>query len=309
LFLLGPNRWLIAQAATKQASATPPGNASAALQFDVASIRQNRSGPSASGGDKPRSNFPIGSDDSFTQTGGIFSATNLPVISYLIFAYKITTSNRDALIASVPDWVETDSFDIEARTDNHDVTKDQMRLMMQTLLADRYKLVAHREVRQVPVYAAVLAQPGTPGPQLRPHPADSVCPAPTPPAAAAKPPAPATDDKGFPAVCGFANYIHPTAPHLRRVGGGNVTLAAVVSSFTGLGRLGRPTIDKTDLAGTYDFVIEYLPEPPPGQQPSPDVSGPTFEEALRKQLGLKLVSQQAPIEFVIVDHIERPSPN
>ena len=96
------------------ASSTP----SQRLSFDVASIRQNAAGLDATSGNKPHSNFPIGSDDSYYPTGGVFSATNLPLISYIIFAYKITTNNRDALIASVPDWVLNDGYNIEARTDS-----------------------------------------------------------------------------------------------------------------------------------------------------------------------------------------------
>jgi uncharacterized protein (TIGR03435 family) len=287
---------------------TPPAIAAGRkLEFDVASIRQNKSGPGDAGGDKPHVNFPIGSDDSYAP-GGIFSATNLPLISYIIFAYKITTNNRAALLASVPDWVSTDGFNIEARTDNHEVTKDQMRLMMQSLLSQRFKLVAHHETRQVPVFAAILAKPGTLGPQLRQHPAGAPCS--TTNASNTKSSTPPTDSAGFPTLCGgFANYIHPAIPSHRRVGGGNVTLATIVSSFTGLGNLGRPVVDKTELTGGYDFVLEYLPEPPPGQELPPDSLGPTFQQALKEQLGLKLVAQKAPIDFVIVDHVERPSEN
>lgn len=283
------------------------------LAFDVASIRENRSGFSASG-DKPHSNFPIGSDDSYAPTGGEFSATNLPLISYIIFAYKITTNNRDALIASVPDWVLNDGYNIEARTDIEDVTKDQMRLMMQSLLADRFKLAVHHEQRDVPVFAAILELPGKLGPQLRKHSPDAPCSqpisAPQSGTSAGTTSSPTTDPAGFPVVCGgFANYMRPIAPYHRRFGGGNVSMATIVGSFSGLGKLRRPVVDQTGLTGGYDFFLDYLPDPPPGKELPADASGPDFVGALRVELGIRLVHQRSTIDFVIVDHIERPSAN
>jgi uncharacterized protein (TIGR03435 family) len=276
------------------------------LSFDVVSVRQNTAGFDAGGANRPHSNFPIGSDDSYYPTGGEFSATNLPLISYIIFAYRITTNNRDALIASVPDWVLNDGYNIEARTEMQGVTKDQMRLMMQSLLADRFKLVIHHEEREVPVFAAVLEQPGKLGPRLRKHLADADCPQPTTAAYAT----PSTDAAGFPVVCnGFANSMHPDALYHRKVGGGNLTLATIVGGFSGIGHLGRPVLDQTGLAGRYDFSLDWLPDPPLGKEPPADASGPSFVEALKEQLGIGLVRQKASIDFVIVDHIEKPSPN
>jgi uncharacterized protein (TIGR03435 family) len=308
----------ISQAFIPTARSFPQGRAqstsdSQPLSFDVASVRENKSGFSASG-DKPHSNFPIGSDDSYYPTGGEFSATNLSLISYIIFAYKITTNNRDALIASVPDWVLNDGFNIEARTDVTDVSKDQMRAMMQSLLADRFKLATHHEQREVPVFAAVLDQPGKLGPQLRKHSPDGPCPQPNPtqqsgPSTGTSP-APPTDSAGFPSVCGgFANYMRPSATYHRRFGGGNLSIATIASSFSGLGQLGCPVVDQTGLTGGYDFFLDYLPDPPPGRELPADASGLNFVEALRTQLGIKLIRQRSIIDFVIVDHIERPSAN
>jgi uncharacterized protein (TIGR03435 family) len=304
--------WAFAPISSAQASNRDSAQA-ASLSFDVASVRENKSGFSAPS-DQPHSNFPIGSDDSYYQTGGEFSATNLPLDSYIIFAYKITNNNRDALIASLPGWALNDGFNIQARTDVKDVTKDQMRLMMQSLLADRFKLVVHHEKRDVPVFAAVLEQPGKLGPQLRKHSPEGPCPRPNPAqqpmSSAGAPPAPATDAAGFPAVCGgFANYLRPTAPYHRRFGGGNLSLSAIVGGLSGPGHLGRPVVDQTGLAGGYDFFIDYLPDPPPDKEPPADASGPNFVEALKTQLGIKLLRQRSTIDFVIVDHVERPSPN
>lgn len=285
----------------------------ARLSFDVASIRQNTAGLDASGANKPRSNFPLGSDNSYVPTGE-FSATNLPLISYIIFAYKITTNNRDALIASVPAWVLDDGYNIEARTDMEGVTKDQMRLMMESLLAERFKLAVHHEQREAPVFAAVLDHSGQLGPQLRKHVPNAACiqsnTIQTSGSGTAAPVISGTDATGFPNVCnGFANSMRTEAPYHRRVGGGNVTLATIVSSFTGLGHLRRPVVDQTGLTGGYDFFLDYLPDSPPGKESPADASGPDFVNAVKSQLGIQLVKDKATMDFVIVDHVERPSPN
>ena len=72
-------------------------------------------------------------------------------MSYIIFAYKVTTNNRRALIESAPEWVNTEHYNIEARTELQDVTKDQMRSMMRSLLEDRFQLVVHYSTRETPV--------------------------------------------------------------------------------------------------------------------------------------------------------------
>ncbi len=75
----------------------------------------------------------------------------------------------------------------------------------------------------------------------------------------------------------------------------------------------RPVLDKTGLEGTYDFVIEFTPQfnrpQPPGATFQPDPNGPTFQEALKQQLGLKLESQTGPTEAFVLDHVEQPSEN
>ena len=144
-------------------------------EFDVVSVRQNKSGPPWSGGDQMVMNVPYGPDDNYRVTGGILSAKNYPLLNLIVFAYKVPTAQGQALLESLPAWTNRELFDIEARTENRDVTKDQMRLMMQSLLAERFHLVIHRELRQVNEYAAVLIKPGKLGPNIRPHPADEPC--------------------------------------------------------------------------------------------------------------------------------------
>jgi uncharacterized protein (TIGR03435 family) len=68
-------------------------------------------------------------------------------------------------------------------------------------------------------------------------------------------------------------------------------------------------IDRTGLSGQFDFVLDFLPDPPPGQQIAPDAEGPDIIGAIKSQLGLKLAADKSPMEFVLVDRIEKPTPN
>jgi len=163
------------------------------MSFDVASIR-----PSKPGTFTPP-NFPLSRDDAYAPTAGLFTAA-FPLMVYIEFAYKLwqTREQRESMLAHLPKWVATESFEIHARASG-DPTKDQMRLMMQSLLADRFKLAIHFETQQVPVFALTLVEPGKTGPKLRPHADGPPCDAPMPP-----PPAqgwPANGPDVFPREC------------------------------------------------------------------------------------------------------------
>jgi uncharacterized protein (TIGR03435 family) len=75
-----------------------------------------------------------------------------------------------------------------------------------------------------------------------------------------------------------------------------------------MGQLERPVIDRTGLSGNFDFALEWAPEQA-GPDLPPDPAGPTFLEALKDQLGIKLESQKGPAEVIILDHVEHPSEN
>ncbi len=137
--------------------------------FEIASVKLNKST------DQAFSNFPMGPGDVYSSNGGRFSARGLPLVSYLFFAYKITGDQSEAVRSQLPGWATTDRFDIEAKTDGDPAkdTKDQMRLMVQSLLAERFRMDARYETKEVPVFAMTLAKPGKTGPQLRAHPADA----------------------------------------------------------------------------------------------------------------------------------------
>ena len=85
-------------------------------------------------------------------------------------------------------------------------------------------------------------------------------------------------------------------------------MSLLANSLTGWGSLGRPVIDKTGLKGTYDFTLEFTPEPSLGSstpsETAADFDGPTFREALKEQLGLKIESQKGEVQVIVLDHID-----
>ena len=173
---------------------------------------------------------------------------------YIQFAYKLslTREQRNSILASLPKWVATDSFTIHARASGNP-TKDQIRLMMQTLLADRFKLAIHFETAQVPVLALVLVKPGKTGPKLRPH-ADGL------PCDAALP-ASANRFEVYPHECSvYALIMQPN--HMFLAGSRNTTMELIAASLPTLPEgVDRPVVDETGLSGRFDFTIEWTPEP------------------------------------------------
>jgi len=266
-----------------QSAATPaqsPRVAAEKFEFDVASVKQNRTG------NQPQSNVPLGIGDIYSPTGGFFSATGFPIITYIVFAFKITNSQAQYLPSQLPGWATTDRFDIQARVAGNP-TKDQLRQMMQSLLADRFRLMLHHETREVPVFALVLSKPGSLGPQLQRHPESSSCAsAPAPQSPSGSTSEPTTVAGGFPILCGGISGLSPSAPGLVRVGARNLTMGFIAGSNVLMGNLDRPVLDRTGLSGGFDFILEWLPEPKgpvPVDTPHDD-AGPTFQQALREQL-------------------------
>jgi len=216
-------------------------------------------------------------------------------------------SQQQALASQLPNWSMTDRFDIEARTDGNPArdTKDQMRRMMRTLLADRFKLAIHTETREDNVLALMAVKPGKTGRLLQPHPGDSCH---------TDPPPPPNELAGpFPALCGGLVPMPPTAPGLIRMGGRSITMPFIANLLTSMGAFDRPVIDQTGLAGTFDFAVEWAPDAGPrqslGAEPPADLPGPVFIDAVREQLGLKLERQKGPVEVLVLDHVERPTSN
>jgi bla regulator protein blaR1 len=274
------------------------------MAFDVASVRQSKPGTFM-----PPS-FPLSPDDSYKPNGGLFSA-DFPLIVYIEFAYKpwLTHDERDSMLAHLPKWVATDSFTIRAQQAGNP-TKDQMRLMVQSLLADRFKLAVHSEVRRVPAFALTLTKPGKTGPNLRPHAEGPSCDVPIPSSARGDP---ASGSEVFPLECNVYG-LSGQSDHTVLAGSRNTTMELIAASLSSLpDGLDRPVVDRTGLTGKYDFTLEWTPEPngsaahADGVLPSPQ--GTTFLEAVKEQLGLKLESTKAPLNVLVIDHVERPFEN
>ncbi len=289
-------------------------------QFEVASVRENKTGgPSYSNFSLDNGNayFTVSKNDALSPSGSLFSAKNQTLMRYIIFAYKLNGTQELALRfgffkgleSKVPEWVRNDRFDIEARAPGQ-VTKDQMRLMTQSLLAERFNLAIHMETREAPVFALALEKPGTLGPQLRPHPANDDCATTsfTEDSGKATPVAPSLS--ALPIPCGEIAHLPPSAPSSHRFGGRDVTIPMLATSLptqTGMATLPRPVIDETGLKGEYDFSLEWTPEDTSAA--SDQESGGTFQEALRQQLGLKLKPDKGEVEVLAIDRVEPPAPN
>ncbi len=276
------------------------------MEFDVASVKQNKSDAAAT------SNFPLGPGAVYIPNGGLLSATGYPLISYIGFAYKLSNNDVQSLLSQLPGWATTDRFDIQARAQGNP-SKDQMRLMMRSLLGDRFKLTIHYETREVPALALVLVKPEKTGPKLQPHTGDAPCPTEAPPPSAQTGSPVPTLANGLPALCGGIFGMPSSVPGRQRAAARNVTMGLIANLLPGPGNLGRPVVDHTGLTGTFDFSLEWSPELnaplPPGVDFEPDQSGPTFVDALKEQLGLKLESTKGRVEVFVIDHVERPSEN
>ena len=276
------------------------------MSFEVASIHPAEPGTSW------RSNIGFFDDGPIPPGGDLKADVSLP--TYLEFAYKIMLmpGQEETMVSHLPKWVGSQSFVIEAKAPTADITKDQMRLMMQSLLADRFKLVVHFETQEQPALALVLIREGRTGPRLRLHAEGPACDAKwTAPADRTASPVP---PGGFMPTCGdVAVILGPN--HTFILGARDVTLhflASNLGTIPAIADFGRPVVDQTGLAGTYDVSLNWLPDRsgnPSGATEPADAQEPFFEEALRDQLGLKLKPTKARIQTLVIDHVEQPSPN
>lgn len=285
------------------------------MEFEVASVRLNP-GPI-----KP-SNFRLSPDDAYANTGGLLNADS-PLGNYIEFAYKIqpTREQWEAMYTHLPTWVTTANYEIHARAPEQNPTKDQMRLMMQSLLKERFGLVVHYETRDTPVFEMSLVRPGKLGPKLRRHEEGPPCSVTAPPGAGILgTPAPGgVALKGpdvYPATCGGVE-ARLESHQIMLMGARDTTMDAIASSLQ-IGRLGQPVVNQTGLTGRYDFSLEWAPEPgtygtgfgvASQDAQASDAQGLTFLEAVKDQLGLKLRPGKAPLKALVVDHVQRPSPN
>jgi uncharacterized protein (TIGR03435 family) len=276
------------------------------MSFEVASVKRDMActphGVMVTSRDTaPYANFDWDTDTDSKQ-GGLLSAKRMPLNMYIAFAYKIQPQPIRNPVPDAPKWVSTECFDIDARGPA-DATKDQMRLMMRSLLADRFRLTAHWEPKTEPILILSLVKPGKLGPEL--HPDSDPTPCGKQPPRVNEPMA--TVAGGYPAYCG--GFIGSGGP-----GGENLaarmtiaTLVKYIGSSITLG-FNRPVLDKTGLSGTFDMKISYTVDALGSRPQSADFQV-AFIQALKDQLGLKLESTTGPVNELVVDHIEEPTPN
>lgn len=256
------------------------------VTFEAASVKANLSGDVRQGGGT---------------RGRTYTATNMPLRPIIAAAYELQLQNfrlvggPSWIGAGGPPWIGADRFDITA-TLPENTTARQVPAMLRALLADRFKLVVHTEVREAPSYALVLARSDKRlGPALRRAEVD--CEAAE--AAGVVIPTPKPGDRG------------PCDSEIGIAGGGILgrgqrlsRLARMMSQF-----VGRHIVDRTGLTGGFDFELRFSEQATgTGTAPAPG-DAPSLFTALPEQLGLKLESIREPIEFVVIDSVERPTVN
>lgn len=280
------------------------------MAFDIASVK-------LSNGPFVPPTIPVNAGEAYRPTAGSFRA-DFPLWTYIQFAYKIAPAEDQTreIFAHLPKWATTDRYSIDARGPSN-ATKDQMRLMVQSLLAERFQLAAHFEMKEAAVSNLTLAKPGRLGPKLRPHaegpPCDAAALSAPTSARVFRGDSPATPET-FPPMCDSLAVIRKSGGALMLAGYRNATPDMLAASLTGVLGQGRPVIDKTGLSGRFDFTMDWAPETnnaPQSVTPStaPELPGPTALQALRDQIGLKLESARGSVRILVIDRLERPSEN
>jgi uncharacterized protein (TIGR03435 family) len=269
------------------------------MEFDVVSIR-----PIKPDEFMPPT-FDMTAGKNWSPNVGIFKA-DFPVLIYIAFAYKLfpTSAETESLLLNQPLWVSQEGMAIRMRASGNP-TKDQARLMMQSMLADRFKLAIHFETREVPVLALTLIRPGKLGPTLRSHAQGPTCDVP----ATSQTKAPAIGPDLTPSWCGMWQSVDKPN-HMELDGARDVSMSQIAAFLSLQGALDRPMVDQTGLTGTYDFSIQWTKDTGASDaDAATDSHVTTFLEALKEQLGMKLVRTTAPLSVPVIDHIERPSEN
>ncbi len=264
-----------------------------AARFEVASVKPNQSGNAKAGIQ--------------TLPNGRFVAENVTLRGLITYAYRL----QPAQLEGGPNWLDSARFDIVAKGDPESTTQfdadrrnvpSRAQAMLQSLLAERFKLETRVEARELPIYALVRARPDRKlGPSLRPSTADCGDPS-------ALRNAPTVSERP---MCGI------------RMGGGAGTIVAGGASMSQVANtltvwVGRIVVDRTELAGAYDFTLTWTPDQLPqgfdkkvaagGIAPA-DPNGPSIFTAIQEQLGLKLDSRKGPVDVLIITRAERPTEN
>jgi bla regulator protein blaR1 len=261
--------------------------------FEVASIKPNRSADMKSGIQ--------------TQPGGRFTATHVTLRELIRYAYQL----HDFQIGGGPGWLGSDRFDVVAKADDGGANPFESdkgggpsrgQVMLRALLADRFKLEAHTESRELPIYALTLSR--NDGPQLRRSSRDCGAAGSDGRAQSGKPPAlaeaPPCEMRVYPGT----------------ILAGGTTLAQLAEALSS--EVGRIVRDRTGLTARFEFTLRWTPDQiPQGFDrkaaaiglPAIDADGPSLFTAMREQLGLKVDSSRGPVDVLVIDRAERPTDN
>jgi uncharacterized protein (TIGR03435 family) len=231
--------------------------------FEVTSVK-----PNASGSQRSTWGFP-------PRNSG-FTATNVNLKTLIRLAYKV----KESQVLGGAGWIDSDRYDAAGKPAEGEASLEPVRIMLRTLLRDRFKLMIHREVKPIPVYELLAA-----GNALKlPQPQRINCADPSTSSPGNQPPC-----RGFLQGPGFLTSAETSTAELADVLG-NI--------------LDRPVIDKTEYAGTFSMRLEFAPD-----TIADDTSRPSLFTALQDNLGLKLESRKDPAEVIVIDHAEKPDAN
>ena len=223
----------------------------------------------------------------FSDQSDSFSGTNITLSELVSYAYQI----REDLISGLPGWVDSTHFDITAKVSDPDhsildkLTRAQIKTMLRPVLADRFQLKVHTEIKTLPVYDLVLTKDG---PKFQKSP-------------------PPPDDPDHPT---------PKVQHRKtswQINNGDLTATALpLSTLTNAlaEELDRTVIDKTGLTDVYDLKLRWTPDEDANAADNGAADRPPdLFTALQEQLGLKLDPAKGPVTTLVVDHAEQPTPN
>ena len=262
---------------TDPGAAAPSDSVTRPIQFDVVSVKMHN---------------PDNKDSRMQLLPDGVRLSNLPVQDLIVQAYGLVLTDQ---IVGLPNWANSERFDIEAKVASGDVaafrklTLDQVRSMGRPILANRFKFAGHEEKRVLPLYALVVAKDGS---KLTPSTLSSED----------------RDARTGLIGMGHAATANGAAPGMNELTARGVTMDRLASTLSQQG-LGRVVLDNTGLTGRYDFKLTWAPENVAADTNSTDTSGPSIFTAVSEQLGLKLEPQKGPVPILVIDHIEAPSPN
>jgi uncharacterized protein (TIGR03435 family) len=240
---------------------------------------------------------------------GRFSAASVPLRQVLLNAFRL----RSFQLAGAPDWLD-DRFDITATVAGNPPV-DQLQAMLRTLLVDRFGLVSHREMRDLPIYVLTIARTdGRLGTDLRRSGTDCApirlprgvpAPPPPPPSVGVPPSSGPRDPNDIAGTC-------PSVGFPGQISYRNITMLQL-GNLLGLFS-GRPVADRTGMDGTFDVDLVFTPDQPSGAPggpapPAASSDAPSIFTAVQEQLGLKLEASRGPVDVLVIEHIERPTPD